>query len=59
MEAVNADIIEEILRLQIRLEVISDRLASFAQDPITVEAHQYCVLLLDEYSNLEAILFGE
>jgi hypothetical protein len=59
METVNSDMIQEILRLQIRMEVISDRLASFALDPITVEAHKYCVLLLHEYNYLEALLFGE
>jgi hypothetical protein len=54
------DLIQEVLKLQIRMEVITDRLASFfEQDKITPESHYYCVMLLDEYNYLEELLFGE
>jgi hypothetical protein len=60
METVTSQLIQEILKLQIRMEVITDRLASFfEQDKITAESHMYCVMLLDEYNALEELLFSE
>jgi hypothetical protein len=54
------DLIQEVLKLQIRMEVITDRLASFfEQDSVTLESHLYCVKLLDEYNYLEELLFNE